>query len=236
MRHINEGRPPPHTNDDGGRGVCMLLPIHFFLQNIAPFKFHNNKDYYFYITYFITYIPTDLKDAHRKKSPKEMEKSAVKKAVKNLHDNEYYANFLNTLQIDTGKKVRFTDEKKDAFLKTMVECHGFPSIAANKMGFYYGSVQYAMKNDPQFAQAVDVLRKSFNQERLDGLEKLSYEQASEAKNTAERIFQLKSLDPHKYRDRMHNTNTQVNVMVAGITPKDRSKMIKDMKWSIIRME
>tara|TARA_R100000700_G_scaffold21117_1_gene27865 strand:+ start:73 stop:696 length:624 start_codon:yes stop_codon:yes gene_type:complete len=207
----------------------MLLPIHFFLQNIAPFKFHNNKDYYFYITYFITYIPTDLKDAHRKKSPKEMEKSAVKKAVKNLHDNEYYANFLNTLQIDTGKKVRFTDEKKDAFLKTMVECHGFPSIAANKMGFYYGSVQYAMKNDPQFAQAVDVLRKSFNQERLDGLEKLSYEQASEAKNTAERIFQLKSLDPHKYRDRMHNTNTQVNVMVAGITPKDRSKMIKDMK-------
>jgi hypothetical protein len=97
------------------------------------------------------------------------------------------------------------------------------------MGFYYGSVQYAMKNDPQFAQAVDVLRKSFNQERLDGLEKLSYEQASESKNTTERIFQLKSLDPHKYRDRMHNTNTQVNVMVAGITPKDRSKMIKDMK-------
>ena len=84
----------------------------------------------------------------------------------------------------------------------MVDCHGFPSIAANKMGFYYyGSVQYAMKKDPQFAQAVDVLRKSFNQERLDGLEKLSYEQAAEPKNTTERIFQLKSLDPHKYRDR-----------------------------------
>ncbi len=178
---------------------------------------------------FPSYIPDDLKDAHRKKSPKEMEKSAVKKAVKNLHDNEYYANFLNTLQIDTGKKVRFTEEKKDAFLKTMVDCHGFPSIAANKMGYYYGSVQYAMKKDPQFAQAVDVLRKSFNQERLDGLEKLSYEQAAEPKNTTERIFQLKSLDPHKYRDRMQANNTQVNVMVAGITPKDRAKMIKNVK-------
>ena len=170
-----------------------------------------------------------MKDALRQKSTKDLEKSAVKKAVKNLHDNEYYANFLNTLQIDTGKQIRFTDDKKDAFLKTMVDCHGFPSIAANKMGFYYGSIQYAMKNDPLFAQAVDVLRKSFNQERLDGLEKLSYEQASEGKNTAERIFQLKALDPQKYRDRMHNTNTQVNVMVAGITPKDRAKMIKNIK-------
>jgi len=207
----------------------MLPPVHISQQNIAPLKFHNIKNYLFHLMIFLSYILSNLKDAHRKKSPKEMEKSAVNKAVKNLHDNKYYANFLSTLEIDTSQKVRFTDDKKDAFLKTMVDCHGFPSIAANKMGFYYGSIQHAMKNDPQFAQAVDVLRKSFNQERLDGLEKLSYEQASEAKNTAERIFQLKALDPHKYRDRMQNNNTQVNVMVAGITPKERSKMIKNIK-------
>ena len=220
--------PPPYLRLLRTRGIYVTTRTYFSAKHRFC-KYRNNKDYNFYVMIFVIYIHTNLKDAHRKKSTKEMEKSAVKKAVKNLHDNEYYANFLNTLQIDTGKKVRFTEDKKDAFLKTMVECHGFPSIAANKMGYYYGSVQYAMKNDPQFAQAVDVLRKSFNQERLDGLEKLSYEQASEGKNTAERIFQLKALDPHKYRDRMQNNNTQVNVMVAGITPKDRAKMIKNVK-------
>ena len=224
-----EGHHPPHTRQSArARGIYVITCTYFSAKHRFC-KYRNNKDYNFYVMIFVIYIHTNLKDAHRKKSTKEMEKSAVKKAVKNLHDNEYYANFLNTLQIDTGKKVRFTEDKKDAFLKTMVDCHGFPSIAANKMGYYYGSVQYAMKNDPQFAQAVDVLRKSFNQERLDGLEKLSYEQASEGKNTAERIFQLKALDPHKYRDRMQNNNTQVNVMVAGITPKDRAKMIKNVK-------
>ena len=228
-RQIQDGRPPPHTRQSArARGIYVTTRTYFSAKHRFC-KYRNNKNYNFYVMIFVIYIHTNLKDAHRKKSTKEMEKSAVKKAVKNLHDNEYYANFLNTLQIDTGKKVRFTEDKKDAFLKTMVECHGFPSIAANKMGYYYGSVQYAMKNDPQFAQAVDVLRKSFNQERLDGLEKLSYEQASEGKNTAERIFQLKALDPHKYRDRMQNNNTQVNVMVAGITPKDRAKMIKNVK-------
>jgi len=228
-RQIQDGRPPPpYPTICEARGIYVITRTYFSAKHRFC-KCRNNKDYNFYVMIFVIYIHTNLKDAHRKKSTKEMEKSAVKKAVKNLHDNEYYANFLNTLQIDTGKKVRFTEDKKDAFLKTMVECHGFPSIAANKMGYYYGSIQYAMKNDPQFAQAVDVLRKSFNQERLDGLEKLSYEQASEGKNTAERIFQLKALDPHKYRDRMQNNNTQVNVMVAGITPKDRAKMIKNVK-------
>jgi len=226
---LSRDTTPPHTRQSArARGIYVITRTYFSAKHRFC-KYRNNKNYNFYVMIFVIYIHTNLKDAHRKKSPKEMEKSAVKKAVKNLHDNEYYANFLNTLQIDTGKKVRFTEDKKDAFLKTMVECHGFPSIAANKMGYYYGSIQYAMKNDPQFAQAVDVLRKSFNQERLDGLEKLSYEQASEGKNTAERIFQLKALDPHKYRDRMQNNNTQVNVMVAGITPKDRAKMIKNVK-------
>lgn len=166
---------------------------------------------------------------NKTKSPKEIEKSAVKRAAKNLHDNPYYSNFLSTIEIDTGVKVNFSDDKKEEFLKTMVDCNGFPSIAAKKMGFYYGSIQYAMKKDPMFSQAIDVLRKSFTQERLDGLEEMSFTQAAKAGCTTERIFQLKAHDPDKYRDKQQNTNTQVNVMVSGITPKDRASKIKVTK-------
>ena len=157
---------------------------------------------------------------------KELESSAIKRAAKELHDNPYYSNFLDTLEVDTGVQVRFTDDKKEEFLKTLIECHGFPSIAGNRMGFYFGSIQYAMKKDPMFAQAVEAVRSGFTQERLDGMEEISFEQAKKAGCVTERIFQLKAHDPEKYRERTQPSATQVNVMVAGITPKDRAKVLK----------
>ena len=93
-------------------------------------------------------------------------------------------------------------------------------------GFYFGSIQYAMKKDPMFAQAVEAVRSGFTQERLDGMEEISFEQAKKAGCVTERIFQLKAHDPEKYRERTQPSATQVNVMVAGITPKDRAKVLK----------
>ena len=79
-------------------------------------------------------------NAYRTKTVKELESSAIKRAAKKLHDNPYYSNFLDTLEVDTGVQVRFTDDKKLELLKTLIEWHGFPSIAGNRMGFYFGSI------------------------------------------------------------------------------------------------
>ena len=72
---------------------------------------------------------------------------------------------------------------------------------------------------------------AFVAERLDGLEKTSFEQAAKPGNITERIFQLKAHDPAKYRDRVNQQNTQVNVVVSGTSPKDRASVLKKMKLS-----
>ncbi len=160
--------------------------------------------------------------------PKKTKTEVIKQATKKVQDNPYLKDFLKEYEEETGLKTRFT-AKKDKFLSYLVSHNGFISHAAKEMGFFPASVRFAMKGDPAFAQAVQSIREGFVAERLDGLEKTSFEQAAKPGNITERIFQLKAHDPAKYRDRVNQQNTQVNVVVSGTSPKDRASILKTMK-------
>ena len=160
--------------------------------------------------------------------PKKTKTQVIKKATKDVQDNPYLKDFLKEYQEETGLQTRFT-AKKDEFLSYLVANNGFISHAAKEMGFFPALVRFAMKGDPAFAQAVQSIREGFVAERLDGLEKTSFEQAAKPGNVTERIFQLKAHDPTKYRDRVNQQNTQVNVVVSGTSPKDRAAVLKKMK-------
>tara|TARA_R110002072_G_scaffold302358_1_gene484902 strand:- start:422 stop:913 length:492 start_codon:yes stop_codon:yes gene_type:complete len=162
--------------------------------------------------------------------PKKTKTQVIKQATKKVQDNPYLKDFLKEYEEETGLKTRFT-AKKDKFLSYLVAHNGFISHAAKEMGFFPASVRFAMKGDPAFAQAVQSIREGFVAERLDGLEKTSFEQAAKPGNITERIFQLKAHDPAKYRDRVNQQNTQVNVVVSGTSPKDRASVLKKMKLS-----
>jgi len=60
------------------------------------------------------------------------------------------------------------------------------------------------------------------------LSRLSINQAKKPGCTTERIFQLKALNPHKYRDRSPQQATQINLIVSGTNPKDRLNIISKL--------
>lgn len=161
----------------------------------------------------------------KKKTAKE---SVISKVTKDVQDNAYVKSFLKDYEQETGIKTRFTHKKKE-FIKLLVEHNGFITSAAKELGYFPASVRFAMKGDPAFSQAVKAIQEGFVTERLDALEKLSYTQALKPGNVTERIFQLKAHDPGKYRDRVNQQNTQINVSVSGTSPKDREKILKKMK-------
>ena len=159
---------------------------------------------------------------------KKSKADVIKQATKNAQDNPYLQDFLAEYEEETGLKTRFT-AKKDTFLSYLVANNGFISHAAKEMGYFPASVRFAMKGDPAFGQAVKEIQQGFLTDRLDELEKISFTQAAKAGNVTERIYQLKAHDPRKYRDRVNQQNTQVNVMVSGTSPKDRAEVLKKMK-------
>lgn len=164
------------------------------------------------------------------KKKKETKKDkVVAKVTRDIQDNLYMKDFLAQHEKETGlKTTKFTGKKKQ-FLHQLVACDGFITVAAKEMGYFHGSVRFAMTSDPAFSQAVKAIQKGFLTERLDALEKLSYTQALKPGNTTERIFQLKAHDPDKYRERQRQQNTQVNVTISGTSPKDRAVALKNLK-------
>lgn len=209
---------PPHTRS--GRWAWGVL--------CTPDIFYDQKDFFFVVVvelvgtlsvYFrCTYMP----------KAKKTKIEVIKQATKNVQDNPYLGSFLKEYQEETGLKTRFT-AKKNKFLTYLVANNGFITPAAKEMGYFPASVRFAMKADPAFQQAVKAIQDGFMTERLDELEKLSYTQAGKPGNVTERIFQLKAHNPGKYRDRVNQQNTQVNVMVSGTSPKDRAAILKKMK-------
>jgi len=148
---------------------------------------------------------------------------------KNIMDNPYIKNYFAFRECDSKDKVRksFSD-KKEQYLQYLGDVGGYITLAAKKMGFNHVSVNYAMKNDALFEQAVRAIKDYHQEERLDALEELSINQAKKPGCTTERIFQLKALNPHKYRDRSPQQATQINLIVSGTNPKDRLNIISKL--------
>lgn len=149
------------------------------------------------------------------------------KPTKNPMDNPYLKNYFAMREMDSKEKRSFVGNKEE-YLQHLGDCGGYITLAAKNMGFTHTSVGYAMKTDALFEQAVRAIQDYHQQERLDSLEELSVNQAKKAGCTTERIFQLKALNPHKYRDRSPQQATQINLMVSGTNPKDRLKVISKL--------
>ena len=211
-------RPPPpiHARADG-QGVYYAPQTYFMTKKTffcCGVELIGTLSVYFRYTYMPKAKKTKIE--------------VIKQATKNVQDNPYLGSFLKEYQEETGLKTRFT-AKKNKFLTYLVANNGFITPAAKEMGYFPASVRFAMKADPAFQQAVKAIQDGFMTERLDELEKLSYTQAGKPGNVTERIFQLKAHNPGKYRDRVGQQNTQVNVVVSGTSPKDRAAVLKKMK-------
>ena len=78
-----------------------------------------------------------------------------------------------------------------------------------------------------FGYAIKAITDHHKAKALEDLEDVSLRNAKVDKNFSERAFQLKAMAPDKYRERGGMSQTQVNVMVAGVPIKERSKIIAD---------
>jgi len=165
-------------------------------------------------------------------SRKNVEEGSVipnRKPPKDIMDNPYMQNYFTMRECDNKDKGRkLFGDKKEQYLQYLGDCGGYITLAAKNMGFNYISVNRAMKGDALFEQAVRAIKDYKMEERLDTLEELSINQAKKAGCTTERIFQLKALNPHKYRDRAPQQATQINLMVSGTSPKDRLSIISKL--------
>lgn len=215
-QHDEPTHPPPCT------------PAHMRIGVLCtPDIFYDQKDFFYCDVELIGTLSLYFRYTYMAKT-KKTKTEVIMQATKNVQDNPYLGSFLKEYQEETGLKTRFT-AKKNKFLTYLVANNGFITPAAKEMGYFPASVRFAMKGDPAFQQAVKAIQDGFMTERLDELEKLSYTQAGKPGNVTERIFQLKAHNPGKYRDRVNQQNTQVNVVVSGTSPKDRADLLKKMK-------
>jgi hypothetical protein len=144
-------------------------------------------------------------------------------------DNPYMQNYFALRECDSkDKPKKLFGDMKEQYLQYLGDCGGYITLAAKNMGFVHSTVNYAMKSDFLFEQAVRAIKDYHMEERLDTLEDLSVNQAKKAGCTTERIFQLKALNPHKYRDRAPQQATQINLIVSGTNPKDRLSIISKL--------
>ena len=122
-----------------------------------------------------------------------------------------------------------THEKQQEFIEILTDKR-YLSLACKEFGICTRSVQRMMTKNPQFAEAVGLIRQMHEDTVLIDLEIISETQAKLPKNTTERIFQLNALDSAKYRPKQVNiAATSVHVTIGWAPPALREKGKKEVQ-------
>ena len=124
-------------------------------------------------------------------------------------------------------RTKLPPSKYTVFLDLVDKHKGVLGKAAKEYGIHVVTVRNIIKEEPMFGYAINAIRDHHKANALEDLEDVSLRNAKVDKNFSERAFQLKAMAPDKYRERGGMSQTQVNVMVAGVPIKERAKIISD---------
>jgi len=112
------------------------------------------------------------------------------------------------------------------YLEALHRCSGVKTRAAVLIGLSYSAVYRAALSYTEFGDAVDKVKALWDDKNLAALEEVSMIQAMKPGNITERIFNLKALNPNKYREKVVPGPGKLNI-VFGFTipggPSDRAR-------------
>ena len=104
------------------------------------------------------------------------------------------------------------------YLEALEQAQGAKVRAAELIGKNYKSVYNAGQKHPEFFEAIRKIRARWDDQNQAELESISMNQAKKAGNTVERFFQLKALDPSRYRDHSQPTTPTINIVMGFHIP------------------
>lgn len=122
------------------------------------------------------------------------------------------------------------------FLKALGDCGGRAIRACEKLGIKYTSYSYYLKKDPEFKEAVDLVRDMVEKRQLTELEEISFKNAKNVDSktgVADRLFLMKALDREKYDPQKHiisASGDNINIIFGTERPKFQN--IEDAEFHI----
>ena len=118
-----------------------------------------------------------------------------------------------------------------AYLKALPKVEGVLTAAAKLVNLTYSAVYKARRAYPDFDKVVTEIKAEWDSKHLDELEEISIVQAKKPGCMTERFFNMKALNPSKYREKQQALQVApVNILIGFTPPKhigmDKSKEIK----------
>ena len=101
------------------------------------------------------------------------------------------------------------------YLIALDKAEGYLAKAAKMIGKSYSTTYKARLASNDFFNAVEKMKAEWDSRHLAELEEISMTQAKKPGNVTERIFNMKSLAPHKYRDKHIETKVGKITIVYG---------------------
>ena len=117
------------------------------------------------------------------------------------------------------------------YLEALSECRGRALDAAKAMNMSHSTVWKSRQKYPEFEKAYQEIKGVWNDAVLEGLEARSIDEAMN-KSVADRIFQLKALNPPKYREKQQLLQVGGNInIILGYEPPRPPAIERDKKYS-----
>jgi len=113
-----------------------------------------------------------------------------------------------------------------AYLEALEQTQGVLTAAAKLINLTYSAVYKARRAYPDFDNVVTEIKAEWDSKHLDELEEISIVQAKKPGCMTERFFNMKALNPSKYRDtRQQGLQVgPVNILIGFTPPRHRGGM------------
>ena len=129
---------------------------------------------------------------------------------------------LQTASSNLPQRKKGMPEWGPQYLEALEQAHGAKMKAAKLIGLSYSAVHKAGLSHPDLADAIRRARARWDDQHLAELEDISMTAAIKKGNVTERIFNLKQLDPSRYRDHAQPTPPTINIVMGFTIPPDTS--------------
>lgn len=164
--------------------------------------------------------------------PKSIESADQK--VQDVYTNTLFKAYQDKLKREKhgrGPTQRFAAKRFSEFFVLLDKNEGNIVVSCREMSppISYQSAKHAMRTIPDFNRVAQFLRQMGDEMRLGHLEDISRTQAEEPKNVAERMFQLKALDPSRYRDVYKGPMPNIEINIHSVPPPERFKKAEEWR-------
>ena len=164
----------------------------------------------------LTKIAVEAFNSRRAKRGGELD-DPPKRSDKKPHRNEALAPASNAVLAHAlaGKSLPIWGLE---YLEALEKTGGAKKKAAELIGLSYSAVHKAGLSHPDLDDAIRRIRARWDDQHLAELEGLSMSQALKPGNITERIFNMKALDPSRYRDHAQPTTPTINIVMGFTIP------------------